>query len=128
MEPSEKLPGYSYLVTWSEKDQEFVATFLELPELSGLAKSIPNAIREARTALAAWLQSARKYQFEIPQPSMPAPCMILDAQFTGKLPVQYSDLPEELIPAGANQTGSALKDTGAAKVVRYEKPGQVVEA
>jgi predicted RNase H-like HicB family nuclease len=128
MEPTEKLPGYSYLVAWSEKDREFVVTFLELPELSGLAKSIPDAIREARTALAAWLDAAKKFQFKIPEPSMKSPCMILDARFTGKRPVEYSDSPEEWIPAGVTQTSSAVKETGAAKVVKFEKQGQIVEA
>jgi|SRR5215471_792888 len=109
MHSGEKNPLYSYFVSWSEKDREFVARFLELPELSGLAPTIPAAIAEAKTALAAWLKAARERGFEIPEPSMQAPCMILDARFAGKEPM-ISDIPEEIVQAKTkNQTISASK-------------------
>ena len=87
MKAPDKIPPYSYLVRWSDKDREFVASFLELPELCGLAPSISAAIQEAKTALHAWLKVAQRESFEIPEPSMETPCMILDATFAGQEPV-----------------------------------------
>ena len=90
MKASDKLPDYSYLVRWSVQDGEFVASFLEFPELSGLAPTITGAVAEAKTALRAWLKVAQREAFEIPEASMLAPCMILDAQFAGKEPIATS--------------------------------------
>jgi predicted RNase H-like HicB family nuclease len=42
---------YSYYVTRSRKDAEFVATFLEIPGLSGLASTVHEAVQELNQAL-----------------------------------------------------------------------------
>ncbi len=39
-------PKYTYRVSWSDEDQEFVGTCLELPSLSGLAKTQAGALQE----------------------------------------------------------------------------------
>ena len=97
MHPTRKIPPYSYLVRWSEKDREFVATFLELPDLSGLAPTIPGAVKEARIALDAWINAAREQGFEIPEASMQSPCMILDGRFGGYEPVMTWDILEDFV-------------------------------
>lgn len=91
MEATDRIPPYSYYVSWSEKDQEFVATFVELPGLSGLAPTISGAINEAKAALRAWLKAAREQHFEIPEAQMEAPCMILDGRVMGKDPETRSN-------------------------------------
>ena len=42
---------YTYRVFWSEDDQEFVATCLEFPSLSGLSKDQMQALKEVKVAV-----------------------------------------------------------------------------
>jgi len=44
---------YTYKITWSEDDQEYVGLCLEFPSLSWLAKSPEAALREIRKVVAA---------------------------------------------------------------------------
>jgi predicted RNase H-like HicB family nuclease len=64
------MPRYSHHITWSPEDRQFVATFLELPGLSGLGDTIGEAIKELGDALRAWLEAARKENFESPEPTI----------------------------------------------------------
>ncbi len=52
-----KRPQYARYVKWSEKDREYVATFIEIPGLSGLGLTIPEAIQELDEALDAWIEA-----------------------------------------------------------------------
>lgn len=73
-------PSYSYFISWSEKDREYVATFLELSGLSGLATTIPDAIRELDDALSAWIATAEEDNFELPPASFSIPAVVLDTK------------------------------------------------
>jgi predicted RNase H-like HicB family nuclease len=117
MKATDKFPPYSYLVRWSNKDREFVASFLELPELCGLAPSISAAIQEAKTALHAWLKAAQRESFEIPEPSMEMPCMILDATFAGQEAVLTRDIPEDF----ADTSSKAETTSAASASVNYNE-------
>lgn len=127
-----KMPPYSYHVAWSNQDREFVATFLELPELSGLGPTIADAIGELNEALGVWLEAAKKEGFELPDAAMEGPCVILDARFMGKDPYIMElarVLPEDFIPA--SELRKAVSASGAqslpSKVIKIERQGQVVE-
>jgi len=61
---------YSYHITWSPEDRQFVATFLELPGLSGLGDTIGDAIKELTDALREWLEAAQRENFELPEPTI----------------------------------------------------------
>jgi predicted RNase H-like HicB family nuclease len=76
MHASSHMPRYSYHITWSPEDRQFVATFLELPGLSGLGDTIGEAIKELTDGLRGWLDAARRENFELPEPSMQAQCVI----------------------------------------------------
>lgn len=130
MQPSRQVPRYSYHITWSPEDRQFVATFLELPGLSGLGDTIAEAINELGEALRAWLEGAQMENFELPEPSMQASCVIVDARFMGEDPYVtelVKVLPEEFLPEGeVGQTGLRLaKDLS--KVIKIRRIGQVVE-
>jgi len=97
-----KIPQYSYYVGWSREDKEFVATFLELPELSGLGSTIREAIYELREALIGWMETATEQKFALPKPlqeNAPAPLVVLDRSLLGRHPILVSlpqVLPEEI--------------------------------
>ena len=101
MEKRLKIPQYSYYVRWSLEDKEFVATFLELPELSGLGSTIPEAIDELKEALIGWLETAEEKKFDLPKPlqeNAPTPLVILDRSLVGRDPILVNlqqVLPEE---------------------------------
>jgi predicted RNase H-like HicB family nuclease len=73
---------YSYYISWSPADQEFVARFLELPGLSGMGATMPEAIAELNVAFGGWLELAREKKFELPKPvqasSSKFPLVIVD--------------------------------------------------
>jgi len=102
MEKRLKIPQYSYYVRWSLEDKEFVATFLELPELSGLGSTIPEAIDELKEALIGWLETAEEKKFDLPKPlqeNAPTPLVILDRSLVGRDPILVNlqqVLPEEI--------------------------------
>ena len=61
---------YPLEIFWSDEDKGFIA---EAPDLSGCSAwgaTEANAAREARRAIAAWIQAARSAGREIPKPSM----------------------------------------------------------
>jgi predicted RNase H-like HicB family nuclease len=129
MQPG-RLPRYSYHITWSPEDRQFVATFLELPGLSGLGGTIAEAIQEINDALRAWLEAAEREKFELPEPAMQGPCVIVDGRFMGVDPYVtelVKVLPEEFLPEGeVGQTGSrSTKDVP--KVIKIRRTGQVIQ-
>lgn len=98
MKDEPKIPQYSYYVRWSLEDKEFVATFLELPDLSGLGSTIREAIYELREALIGWIETAKEQKFDLPKPlqeNAPAPLVVLDRSLLGRDPILVS-LPQVL--------------------------------
>lgn len=71
MEGHHKLPQYSYYISWSPEDKEFVATFVEIPELSGLGPTLTEAVKELRDVFIGWLETAKDKGFELPKPDLP---------------------------------------------------------
>ena len=61
-------PKYTYRVSWSEEDQEFVGTCLEFPSLSGLAKSQAGALKEIAMVVEDSVQSILEDGAKPPEP------------------------------------------------------------
>lgn len=63
-------PRYSFQVFWSAEDQEFVATCVEIPGLSGLGATEEAALGEVKTAVQVWLDYlvAHGEPLPVPQP------------------------------------------------------------
>ena len=57
---------YSYKVTWSEQDGEFVGTCLEFPSLSHLAPSRSSALRGIETLVASVVADMRAAGEDVP--------------------------------------------------------------
>ena len=127
MQPSRR--PYSYYVTRSRKDAEFVATFLEIPGLSGLAPTVHEAIHELNQALDAWGTAVT--EDEIPTALFRKPMVIIDRSFLGGEPLlpQLSEvLPEEFQSERneANTTSSGQVNTPI-KNIRFSKDNQVIQ-
>ncbi|MFH0879383.1 MAG: toxin-antitoxin system HicB family antitoxin [Lentisphaerota bacterium] len=59
---------YTYRVTWSEEDQEYVGLCAEFPSLSWLSASPESALKGIRAVIAGVIQDMGKMGEEIPQP------------------------------------------------------------
>ena len=59
---------YEFFISWSERDQSFVA---EVPELSGCmahGDSYDNALGNVRVAMELWIKTAKEFNDPIPLP------------------------------------------------------------
>lgn len=65
---SPDIAHYTYRVTWSVEDQEFVATCLEFPSLSWLADSQVAALEGLEALLADTVEDMRAEGEDIPEP------------------------------------------------------------
>ena len=59
---------YTYRITWSEDDKEYVGLCLEFPGLSWLAKSPEAALSGIRKMVAAAVEDMEKCHEKIPEP------------------------------------------------------------
>jgi predicted RNase H-like HicB family nuclease len=63
-----EIPSYSFAVWWSVEDEEWVATCLEIPGLSGLGDTADAALGELQTAIRAWLEHLQSEGIDAPKP------------------------------------------------------------
>lgn len=75
---------YPAEVFWSDEDDGFVAVAPDLPGCSAVGSDEATALAELRTAIAAWIEAAKKAGNTIPAPSRPAD----REQFSGKFLVR----------------------------------------
>jgi predicted HicB family RNase H-like nuclease len=59
---------YTYRVTWSEEDKEYVGLCAEFPSLSWLAKTPEAALKGIRNVAADVIKDMQENEEEIPQP------------------------------------------------------------
>ena len=100
---------YTYRVTWSEEDQEYVGLCLEFPSLSWLARSQDAALRGIRKVVAEVREDMRSNGEEIPEP-------LAGRRYSGKFLIRVPpDVHRDLVmearrvrgqfePAGKRQT------------------------
>lgn len=68
------LDKYSYRVTWSNEDKEFVGLCVEFPSLSWLSKSQDAAFKGIRTVVADVVKDMKKNKEPIPEPLATKQC------------------------------------------------------
>jgi len=61
---------YPFYVEWSEEDQEYIATCSAFPGLSAFGKTEELAVREAKIALAGFIETYKTNNMTLPQPSV----------------------------------------------------------
>jgi predicted RNase H-like HicB family nuclease len=62
------LPPYSYRVFWDAASGEYVAECQEIPGLSGIGATAPEAVTELQEALAGWLEVLEEQGVPFPPP------------------------------------------------------------
>lgn len=88
---------YTYRVTWSEADGEFVATCVEFPSLSWLAETQLDALHGLEKVVEGVVDDMRASGEQIPEP-------IAEKRFSGKFNVRVTEsLHRELVLAAAEQ-------------------------
>jgi len=88
---------YTYRVTWSEDDHEYVGLCAEFPSLSWLAKTPESALKGIRNVVAESITDMQQNNEDIPQP-------IANKNYSGKLMVR---LPPEVHRSLAIQAAEA---------------------
>ena len=68
---------YTYRVTWSEEDNEYVGLCAELPSLSWLSKTPESALKGIRNTVAEVIKDMKENGEEIPPP-------IANKKYSGK--------------------------------------------
>ena len=61
---------YSFTITWSEEDKEYVATCPSFPGLSAYGATEEDALREGKIALGLFIESCRENNIPLPEPEI----------------------------------------------------------
>lgn len=102
---------YTYRVTWSEDDHEYVGRCAEFPSLSWLAKSPEAALRGIRKLVAECIQDLGDHGEDIPEP-------ISCKKFSGKFMVRVPPDVHRDLSLKAAEAGVSLNRLASAKLSR----------
>ena len=102
---------YTYRVTWSEADGEYVGLCAEFPSLSWLAASQESALKGIRTVVADVLKDMRNNKEPIPEP-------IASRRYSGKFMVRVPPEVHRELVIKAAEAGVSLNRLAGAKLSR----------
>ena len=100
---------YTYRVTWSEDDQEYVGLCAEFPSLSWLSTSPEAALRGVRGVVADVVADMRKNRESIPEP-------LAGRKFSGKFMVRVPPDVHRELTIEAAEAGVSLNRLASAKL------------
>ena len=100
---------YTYRVTWSDDDNEYVGLCAEFPSLSWLAKSPEAALKGARKLVASVVKDMRKNGEQIPEP-------IATKHYSGKFMVRVPPNIHRSLAIQAAECGISLNRIASAKL------------
>jgi len=100
---------YTYRVTWSENDQEFVGFCAEFSSLSWLASSQEAALRGIRSVVAQVVTDMKRNHEGIPEPLAGRP-------FSGKFMVRVPPEIHRRLAVEAAESGVSLNRLASAKL------------
>ncbi|MCL5062846.1 MAG: toxin-antitoxin system HicB family antitoxin [Nitrospiraceae bacterium] len=102
---------YTYRVTWSAADKEYVGLCAEFPSLSWLAKTPEEALKGIRKVVASVIEDMRKTGEVIPEP-------IANRHYSGKFVVRVTPETHKDLALQAAESGVSLNRLAAAKLSR----------
>jgi len=102
---------YTYRVTWSEEDGEFVGLCAEFPGLSWLAISPDKALQGIRSVVSTCVQDMVENGEDIPKP-------IATRQYSGKFMVRIPPEVHRHLATQAAESGVSLNRIASAKLAR----------
>ena len=100
---------YTYRVTWSEEDKEYVGLCAEFPSLSWLASSQEAALRGISSVVAEVVADMKKSHEQIPEP-------IAGKKFSGKFLVRVPPDLHRSLALEAAEAGISLNRLASAKL------------
>ena len=102
---------YTYRVTWSEDDGEYVGLCIELPSLSWLSESPESALMGIREVVSDIVHDMDKNKEEIPTP-------IANKYYSGKFLVRVPPEIHRTLAIQAAEAGVSLNRMASAKLSR----------
>ena len=100
---------YTYRVTWSEEDQEYVGLCAEFPSLSWLADTPEKALQGIRTLV-------RKVLTEVERSKEPVPEPISTKAYSGKFVVRVPPEVHRMLAIRAAESGVSLNRLVSSKL------------
>lgn len=100
---------YTYRVTWSDDDQEFVGLCAEFPGLSWLESTPENALKGIRKVVASTLKDMRSSKEETPEP-------ISIKNYSGKFMVRVPPETHRMLSIQAAESGVSLNRLVSSKL------------
>jgi predicted HicB family RNase H-like nuclease len=100
---------YTYRVTWSEDDNEYVGLCVEFPSLSWLADTPEKALKGVRKLVADVLLDMAKTDEPIPEP-------IASKHFSGKFMVRVPPEVHRKLAIQADESGISLNRIASSKL------------
>jgi len=108
---SSEIDKYTYRVTWSEEDGEFVGLCSEFPALSWLATDLEVALKGIRSLVIDCVEDLHKNGESIPKP-------IAIRQYSGKFMVRIPPEVHRQLATEAAESGVSLNRIASAKLAR----------
>ncbi len=102
---------YTYRVTWSEDDKEYVGLCLEFPSLSWLASAPEAALRGIRSVVADAVADMRQNREAVPEP-------LARRAFSGKFMVRVPPEVHRCLAVEAAEAGVSLNRLATVKLAR----------
>ncbi|MEI6807959.1 MAG: toxin-antitoxin system HicB family antitoxin [bacterium] len=100
---------YTYRVTWSEEDKEYVGLCAEFPSLSWLASAPEAALRGVRAVVADVVEDMNRQKEPIPEP-------LASRSFSGKFMVRVPPNVHRELALEAAEAGVSLNRLASAKL------------
>jgi predicted HicB family RNase H-like nuclease len=104
-----EIDKYTYRVTWSEEDEEFVGLCAEFPKLSWLAASPEEALKGVRSVIKDCVEDMSENGEDIPRP-------IAIRKFSGKFMVRVPPEVHRHLATEAAESGVSLNRLASAKL------------
>ncbi len=102
---------YTYRVTWSEEDEEYIGLCIEFPSLSWLAKTPETVLKGIREVVSEVIMDLKKNGEDIPTP-------IANKQFSGKFMVRVPPEVHRHLALEAAEAGVSLNRIASTKLTR----------
>ena len=102
---------YTYRVTWSEEDKEYVGLCAEFPSLSWLASSPEAALRGIRAVVADAVRDMRANRETVPEP-------LSSKRFSGKFMIRVPPETHRRLAVEAAEAGVSLNRLASAKLTQ----------
>ena len=100
---------YTYRVTWSEEDQEFVGLCAEFPSLSWLASTPEKALKGIGSVVKECIEDMAQNREDVPSP-------ISSRQYSGKFMVRVPPEVHRHLAIEAAESGVSLNRIASAKL------------